>query len=62
MSRGGVRAGAGRKAFCSKTIPVHWRVSERAKEWITRLSEELGEPKGVIIDELIDSYEEQARK
>lgn len=59
MPRGGARDGAGRKAFCSKTTAVHWRVSEKARDWITEQAEQQGVPKGVIIDALIESFEER---
>lgn len=59
MPRGGKREGAGRKAFCEKTVAVHWRVSERARDWISEQAEQQGVRKGVIIDALIDCFEEQ---
>lgn len=62
MPRGGKREGAGRKAFCEKTVAVHWRVSVRARDWINEQAEQLGEKRGVIIDALIDTFEEQAQK
>lgn len=55
---GGKREGAGRKGFCDKTTPVCWRISARAKEWIAWQAKEQGVPVGVIIDLLVDSYED----
>ena len=52
---GGKREGAGRKGFCKKTVPVCWRVSEQAREWITQQAKEQGVPVGAIIDGLVES-------
>lgn len=57
--RGGKREGAGRKGFCEKTIRVCWRVSERAREWLTATAEEQNRPIGAVIDDLLDSYLER---
>ena len=57
MARGGARAGAGRKAFCSETSPTGWRISVHAKKWILHQSKELGVSAGAIIDALIDHFE-----
>lgn len=54
---GGKREGAGRKGFCEKTVPVCWRVSAEAREWINTQAKEQGVPVGVIIDLLIDEFE-----
>lgn len=59
MSRGGARDGAGRKAFCSKTTAIHWRLSVEARDWITEQAEQQGVPKGAIIDTLIDNFKER---
>lgn len=56
-THGGAREGAGRKGFCDKTVSVCWRVSERAKEWLTRQAREQNKPIGAIIEQLLDAYE-----
>lgn len=56
---GGARAGAGRKAATPDTIPVHWRVSERAKEWMKGQAMEQGVSIATILDELIAAFEER---
>lgn len=53
---GGKRAGAGRKGFCEKTVPVCWRISEESREWIMAQAKEQGVSIGVIIDELVHSF------
>ena len=54
--RGGRREGAGRKGFCEKTVPVCWRISPEAREWIMTQAKEQGVPAGAIIDELVKSF------
>lgn len=56
---GGARAGAGRKAATPDTIPVHWRVSERAKEWMKGQAMTQGVSIATILDELIAAFEER---
>jgi hypothetical protein len=52
---GGKREGAGRKGFCEKSVPVCWRISEQAREWIMEQAKEQGVPVGAIIDALVES-------
>lgn len=56
MSWGGKREGAGRKGFCEKTVPICWRISEEAREWITAQAKEQGVSNGAIVDELVKSF------
>lgn len=53
---GGKREGAGRKGFCENSVPVCWRVSAEAREWIKTQAKEQGVPVGAIIDALIDDF------
>lgn len=53
---GGRREGAGRKGFCEKSVPVCWRVSAEAREWIKTQAKEQGVPVGAIIDALVDDF------
>lgn len=59
MGRGGVREGAGRKKM-TDTVPVCWRISQQANEWIRRQAEEQGVTVAKIVDELVKSFEEMA--
>jgi hypothetical protein len=61
MSSGGRREGAGRKGFAPVTVPVHWRISAEANEWIRGQAAEQGVPVGRIIDELVKTFEYMAR-
>lgn len=56
---GGARAGAGRKASTPDTVPVHWRVSEKAKGWMKGMAMEQGVSIATILDELIAAFEER---
>lgn len=58
---GGKRAGAGRKGFCEKSVPVCWRVSEGARDWIKWQAQEQGVPVGVIVDMLINAFEDSCK-
>ncbi len=59
MTHGGARPGAGRKRSPRETKTVSWRLSNYAREWITRQAAEQGVSSGEIIDELIRSFEAQ---
>mgnify|MGYP005611126465 CR=1 FL=1 len=61
--RGGKRAGAGRKALnpADKRVQLSISVSPRANEWMRQMAAEQGVPMGVILEVLIDSYEEYCR-
>ena len=61
MVRGGAREGAGRKGFCEKTVRVCWRVSERAKDWLTEQAAEENKPIGAVIDDLLGEYLEEGK-
>lgn len=60
MASGGARLGAGRKRSGPDSIPVNWRVSDRAKVWILKQARVQGVSVAAIIDELIKAFEEQA--
>lgn len=62
MASGGARQGAGRKASTPDTLPVNWRVSRRAKGWLKWQAKEQGVSIATILDMLIDSLEDMARK
>lgn len=59
MNHGGARPGAGRKKM-TDTVPVCWRISPQANEWIRKQADEQGVTIARIVDELIKSFEEQA--
>lgn len=60
---GGKREGAGRKGYAdaNEMTPVCWRISRQAKAWISEQAKEQGVTTARIIDELIRSFEEQAK-
>lgn len=57
--KGGLRPGAGRKKM-TDAVPVCWRISPQANEWIRKQAEEQGVTIARIVDELIKAFEEQA--
>lgn len=57
MTHGGKREGAGRKKSAT-SIPVHWRISPSAKEWIVNMAKEQGVSIEKILNILIESYED----
>lgn len=59
MASGGSRPGAGRKKM-TDTVPVCWRISPQANEWIRRQAQEQGVTITRIVDELVKAFEEQA--
>lgn len=59
MARGGVREGAGRKKM-TDAVPVCWRISPQANEWIRRQAQDQGVTIARIVDELVKSFEEQS--
>ena len=59
MSHGGSRSGAGRKKMAD-TVPVCWRITPKANEWIRRQAEEQGVTIAKIVDELVKSFEGMA--
>ena len=42
-------------------VPVCWRISREANEWIRRQAKEQGVSVAAIVDELVETYEELAR-
>lgn len=57
--KGGLRPGAGRKKM-TDTVPVCWRISPQANEWIRKQASEQGVTIARIVDELIAAFEEQS--
>ena len=57
MTKGGYREGSGRKSFCEDVVPVHWRISESAKNWMKQKAVEDGVSIGAVLDRLIQHYE-----
>lgn len=53
---GGRREGAGRKGFCEDAVPVCWRISREARNWIAEQARELGVSIGAIVDTLVKSF------
>lgn len=51
---GGKREGAGRKR--RNNVLVSWRISPESREWIMNQAQEQGVSIGVIIDELVRSF------
>lgn len=45
-----------------KTARVHWEISQNAKDWITRQTNEQGVSARVIIDMLIKTFEDHAEQ
>ena len=62
--RGGRREGAGRKALTpgEKRVQLSISASPRANEWMRQMAQEQGVPMGVILEVLIDSYEENCQR
>ena len=58
--RGGRREGAGRPVVAEheKRVQLSLSVSPKAKEWMQTQSREQGVPMGVILETLIDSFED----
>lgn len=64
MSRGGRREGAGRPAMMEhqKRVQISLSVSPEAKKWMRWQSEEQGVPMGVILEMLIDAFEDSCKE
>ena len=62
--RGGRREGAGRPAMMEhqKRVQISLSVSPEAKEWMRWQSEEQGVPMGVILEMLIDAFEDSCKE
>ena len=60
--RGGRRPGAGRPAVARKRAQLSLSVSQEAKEWMQTQSQEQGVTMGVILEVLIDCYEENCKR
>ena len=60
--RGGKRPGAGRPAVARKRVQLSLSVSQEAKVWMQTQSQEQGVTMGVILEVLIDCYEENCKK
>ena len=61
--RGGKRAGAGRPAIAEhqKRVQLSLSVSPETKNWMRWQSEEQGVPMGIILEMLIDSFEDDCK-
>ena len=59
MARGGARQGAGRKSSPRNAIPICWRVSPDAREWIIEAAEQACITPGEVVDELVKIYREK---
>ena len=64
MSRGGRRAGAGRPVIAEheKRVQMSLSVSPKTKEWMSRMAAEQGVTMGVILEVLIDTFEESCKE
>ena len=62
--RGGRRAGAGRPAVAEheKRVQLSMSVSPRARDWIRWQSQEQGVPMGIILEMLIDVFEDTCKE
>ena len=62
--RGGRREGAGRPAIMEhkKRVQMSLSVSPEAKEWMSRMAAEQGVTMGVILEVLIDTFEESCKE
>ena len=60
MSRGGRRAGAGRPAVREegKRVQLSISVSNETREWLREAAEQMGERMGVVVDSLVQHYQE----
>ena len=54
-SRGGARPGAGRKKM-RDTVPVCWRISPQANEWIRGQAKEQGVSIAAVLDILVSPF------
>ena len=62
--RGGKREGAGRKALTpgERRVQLSMTTSPRASEWMRQMAQEQGVPMGVILEVLIDTYEDYCKE
>lgn len=62
--RGGKREGAGRPAIMEhqKRVQMSISVAPETKEWMHRMAEEQGVPMGVILEVLIDYFEDSCKE
>lgn len=60
--RGGKRPGAGRPAVKGKREQLSLSVAPKTKEWMSRMAEEQGVPMGVILEVLIDYFEDSCKE
>ena len=62
--RGGKREGAGRKALTpgDKRVQLSMTISPRANAWMRQMAAEQGVPMGVILEVLIDTYEDYCQR
>ena len=60
MARGGRRAGAGRPAVREegKRVQLSISVSSETREWLRESAEQMGERMGVVVDSLVQHYQE----
>lgn len=56
--RGGVRAGAGRPAYCDDVVQVSLRITSLAKERIKILSSEMDISIASLIDKMLECFED----
>ena len=61
--RGGKRAGAGRPVVAEheKRVQLSLSISPKAKEWMQTQSREQGVTMGIILEVLIDSFEDSCK-
>lgn len=64
MARGGKREGAGRPAMQDhrKRVPLVISVAPETRDWMRGQSAEQGVPMGVILEELIESFEDSCKE
>lgn len=60
--RGGRREGAGRPAVEGKREQLSLSVAPKTKEWMRWQAEEQGVPMGVVLEMLIDAFEESCKE
>ena len=64
MARGGKRPGAGRPVVAEyeKRVQLSLSVSPKIKEWMQTQSREQGVTMGIILEVLIDSFEDSCKE
>lgn len=59
MASGGARPGAGRKRSPRNSVPVSWKISADARDWIKEAAEQACITPGEVVDELVKIYREK---